>query len=138
MKHTVVFLPDGVSAAVETGATVMDAMIRAGLAPDAPCGGRGTCGKCRVIVKDQQVLACQTPVTEDLTVYTTQTGPAKILMSGTGVQVIPDGTDDYVLACFVNVHITIVLQWHKDGFEIPVEEMIPKYKRLFYEPLLSI
>lgn len=47
-------------------------------------------------------------------------------------------TDDFVLACFVNVHITIVLQWHKGGFEIPVEEMIPKYKRLFYEPLLSL
>ena len=47
-------------------------------------------------------------------------------------------TDEYVLACYVNLHLTVVLQWHKNGFEIPVEEMIRKYKRLLYEPLLSL
>ena len=47
-------------------------------------------------------------------------------------------TDAFVLACYVNVHITMVLQWHKGGYEIPVEEMVLKYKRLFYEPLLQL
>lgn len=47
-------------------------------------------------------------------------------------------TDDYVLACYVNVQITMVLQWHKGNYEIPVEEMVRKYKRLIYEPLLSL
>ena len=68
MNHTVEFIPDGVTVAVETGTTILDAMIAAGLAPDAPCGGKGTCGKCRVTVNNQQVLACKTRVTEDLTV----------------------------------------------------------------------
>ena len=45
MKHTVLFHPDGVSVSVETGTSVLEAMIAAGLAPDAPCGGKGTCGK---------------------------------------------------------------------------------------------
>ena len=113
MKHTVVFLPAGACAVVETGATIMDAMIAAGLAPDAPCGGKGTCGKCRVTVKDQQVLACQTPVKEELTVYTTQTGTAKILMSGTGVEVTADGKDAYVLA--FDIGTTTVVAYLLDG-----------------------
>ena len=39
--------------------------IRAGLAPDAPCGGQGTCGKCLVKVDGKPVLACQTKVEKD-------------------------------------------------------------------------
>ena len=58
MKHTVLFHPDGVSVSVETGTSVLEAMIAAGLAPDAPCGGKGTCGKCRVSIQGQEVLAC--------------------------------------------------------------------------------
>lgn len=44
--------------------------------------------------------------------------------------------DDYVLAAYVNVHITIVIHWYKSGFDISVEEMTRKYRRLLYEPLL--
>ena len=47
-------------------------------------------------------------------------------------------TDEYVLACYVNVHITILLQWYQGSFEIPTEEMVRKYKRLIYEPLISL
>lgn len=47
-------------------------------------------------------------------------------------------TDEYVLACYVNVQITMILQWYKGNYEIPVEEMVRKYKRLLYEPLLSL
>ena len=46
-------------------------------------------------------------------------------------------TDEFVLASYVHTHITMVLQWHKGGYEVPVEEMVRKYKRLFYEPLLQ-
>lgn len=39
---------------------------------DAPCGGNGTCGKCRVLLRvgetEQTVLACQTVLTQDCTV----------------------------------------------------------------------
>ena len=31
---------------VPLGVTVLEAEIRAGLEPDAPCGGQGSCGKC--------------------------------------------------------------------------------------------
>ena len=113
MNHTVEFIPDGVTVAVETGTTILDAMIAAGLAPDAPCGGKGTCGKCRVTVNNQQVLACKTRVTEDLTVYTAQEGEAKILMSGTGVRITPDGEDGYALA--FDIGTTTVVAYLLDG-----------------------
>lgn len=47
-------------------------------------------------------------------------------------------TDEYVLAAYVNVQMTLVIQWHKGNYEISVEEMVRKYKRLIYEPLLSL
>jgi uncharacterized 2Fe-2S/4Fe-4S cluster protein (DUF4445 family) len=44
----VLFQPSGRSAAVEAGTELLDAARRAGVELDAPCGGRGTCGKCTV------------------------------------------------------------------------------------------
>ena len=46
--------------------------------------------------------------------------------------------DEFVLVCYVNTQIIMILQWHKGNYEIPVEEMVRKYKRLVYEPLLSL
>ena len=42
------FEPGGAEVEVPRGITVMEAAVRAGLSVDAPCGGRGRCGKCRV------------------------------------------------------------------------------------------
>ena len=58
MQYTVTFQPDSVSVCVEPGTSVLEAMIAAQLHPDAPCGGKGTCGKCRVILEGAEVLAC--------------------------------------------------------------------------------
>ena len=50
------------------GATLLEVQVEAGLHPDAPCGGQGTCGKCLVDVRHsdkepwQRVKACQTQV----------------------------------------------------------------------------
>jgi AcrR family transcriptional regulator len=47
-------------------------------------------------------------------------------------------TDEFVLACYVNTQILLVIQWYKGNYEISREEMVCKYKRLIYEPLLSL
>jgi AcrR family transcriptional regulator len=44
--------------------------------------------------------------------------------------------DPYVLSCYVSVNITFILQWHLENFATPLEDMIQKYQRLLYEPLL--
>ncbi len=46
------FEPEGKAAFVLPGSLVLEAAARAGIIIDTPCGGRGTCGKCRVVVRD--------------------------------------------------------------------------------------
>ncbi|MFA7372424.1 MAG: ASKHA domain-containing protein [bacterium] len=46
----VILEPDGEVIKVSPGETLMEAMINAGKAVEAPCGGLGTCGKCKVRV----------------------------------------------------------------------------------------
>ena len=53
----------------QVGDTVLAVLQRAGIAaPEAPCGGNGTCKKCLVSVDGREVLACRTAVTGDHTV----------------------------------------------------------------------
>jgi uncharacterized 2Fe-2S/4Fe-4S cluster protein (DUF4445 family) len=75
MEHfRVQFLPEGREVLIHAGATLLEAAGQAGIVLTSPCGGRGTCGKCRVRVEPggREVLACQTAVREDLTVIVPQ------------------------------------------------------------------
>ena len=111
--HTVTFLPEGITLPVSSGTTVLQAQITAGLRPDAPCGGKGTCGKCVVTLEGQQVLACQTIVDRDMTVHTTRPDTAKILTGGLAVHTTPDGADPYVLA--IDIGTTTVVAYLLSG-----------------------
>ena len=68
--HRVRFIPQDVTARTRDGATVFDAANWVGLPIESVCGGRGTCGKCRVRIggADGWVLACRTAVHGDCTV----------------------------------------------------------------------
>lgn len=46
------FEPSGRTVSVPQGTKILDAAVRAGVALDTPCGGHGTCGKCRVRLVD--------------------------------------------------------------------------------------
>lgn len=48
----VTFEPEGKAAFVLPGSLVLEAAARAGIIVETPCGGRGTCGKCRIVVRD--------------------------------------------------------------------------------------
>ncbi len=48
----VTFEPEGKAAHVLPGSLIIEAAARAGIIVETPCGGRGTCGKCRVVVED--------------------------------------------------------------------------------------
>ena len=43
--------PDELSAPVPGGTTLLEALATLGVHLTAPCGGEGTCGKCRVLAK---------------------------------------------------------------------------------------
>lgn len=97
-QHTVTFEPAHVVVTVEQGTSLLRAQILAGLNVDAPCGGNGTCGKCRVLVDGQQVLACQTHVDRDMTVWHAPQGDSQILTGGISASLQPDGKCRYVFA----------------------------------------
>ena len=99
MPHvTVTFLPEGISVPVPRGCTLLQAQIAAGLHPEAPCGGNGTCGKCLVILEGREVPSCRTRADRDMTVTLPEAKRLRILTEGTQAPVIPDGTDRYALA----------------------------------------
>jgi uncharacterized 2Fe-2S/4Fe-4S cluster protein (DUF4445 family) len=52
MSFTLRFEPSGRTIEAEAGRTILDAAREAGVPVAAVCGGRGTCGKCRVRVLD--------------------------------------------------------------------------------------
>jgi uncharacterized 2Fe-2S/4Fe-4S cluster protein (DUF4445 family) len=50
----------------ETGENLLDVLSLHGIDIFAPCGGKGTCGKCRVWTRSHgTVFACQTTITQD-------------------------------------------------------------------------
>lgn len=85
-NYKVRFLPSEVVVNIEKGKTVLDASYKGDLFINALCGGDGTCGKCKVVLKSGKVesmptthitkeeaeegyiLACRTKVMDDLDV----------------------------------------------------------------------
>jgi uncharacterized 2Fe-2S/4Fe-4S cluster protein (DUF4445 family) len=53
----VTFIPDDVSVEVRDGENLLRAAMAADVRISAPCGGSGTCGKCRVVVESGSVEA---------------------------------------------------------------------------------
>jgi len=81
------FTPDGPEVQVPAGTLITEAIQKAGLDVNIPCGGQGRCGRCAVIVQAGPVrrrstvrlspadvaegyaLACQTVISGDVTVF---------------------------------------------------------------------
>ena len=100
------FEPDGKTAEVHRGATLLDAARAAGVFVASICGGDGICGRCRVQIlsgavdaeptalltreeiREGFVLACQTRVTDDIEV----TVPPEA--RGDGAQILVDEAAD--------------------------------------------
>jgi uncharacterized 2Fe-2S/4Fe-4S cluster protein (DUF4445 family) len=65
--------PHGEQIEAAKGELLLEALRRAGRAPEAPCGGKGRCGKCAVALGPDEdapaVLACQVRLDRDLTVW---------------------------------------------------------------------
>lgn len=58
----VIFQPDGKRARLKSGGTVLEAAKLVGADIASVCGGKGTCGKCRVIIKGE--VKDSKPITE--------------------------------------------------------------------------
>jgi len=83
----VVFRPEGKTVEVPQGTLLSEALARAGIHINLPCGGQGRCGRCKVVIEQGKVssrstsrisgieaeqgyvLACQSVVEDDLQVF---------------------------------------------------------------------
>lgn len=69
---TVFFPKEHTQISVASGTLLLDAIRNAGLSVDAPCGGRGTCKKCTVMIENGRAAgirqSCRFTVTEDISV----------------------------------------------------------------------
>lgn len=97
----------------QPGDNLLEVLRTAGFAPEAPCGGKGTCGKCKVLIDGMEHLACQTVVDRDMRIELPQQGRTEILTQGSGAAVQADGTDRYALA--FDVGTTTVVAYLLDG-----------------------
>lgn len=75
--------------------TLLEVLRRGGIAVTAPCGGNGTCGKCRVKLQrggtEETVLACRTVVGEDCTVIAEEQTGGVICTEGVGAPLRVNG-----------------------------------------------
>ena len=97
-KHLVTILNDDTKLEIEEGKNLLDALREAKIQLDAPCGGQGKCGKCKVLANGEEVLACQTEVTGNLLVKLPEAANNSILTEGIVATTTPDGSNKYVLA----------------------------------------
>ena len=68
--YRIKFIRENREILVEPGTRILEAERKAELVPDAPCGGQGKCGKCRVKADGHMVLACQTEIHSDMEIDT--------------------------------------------------------------------
>ena len=82
MPHSITVLPANQTVNAAGGDSLLSVLRSAGFIVDAPCGGDGRCGKCRVLLKGKEVLACRTVVDRDMTVTLPEIGDRQILTEG--------------------------------------------------------
>ena len=96
------------------GENLLEALKRHGIYPDAPCGGNGKCGKCKVIANSTEVLACKTAVHRDLTVTLPRAENYHILQEGVCVGQTVDPLQPGYLLVF-DIGTTSVVCFLLDG-----------------------
>ena len=114
MEYRVTVLPMKRNMDVPDGSNLLELLRKAGLAPDAPCGGEGRCGKCRVLVDGREALACKTVIDRDMTVTVPSAKPDTVLTEGIEVsEEVRNPGEGYLLA--VDIGTTTVAAYLLDG-----------------------
>jgi len=113
MEYSIYIQNNGRVLKAEDGEKLLSVLQKWDLAPDAPCGGRGTCGKCKVWVDGKEVLACHTQVTSDMEVILPGKEKTDILTESVDVYAAADGTAEYIAA--FDIGTTTVVCYLMDG-----------------------
>lgn len=109
----ITLLPQGRCIPAPEGISIQQALLDAGIRLDAPCGGHGSCGKCRCLLNGQSVLTCQTTVSGDCTLLLPENAAPTVLTDTGNPDRSADGTARYVFAA--DIGSTTVAAWLLDG-----------------------
>jgi len=112
--HTVTVLPENEAVTACHGDNLLRLLQKNGLAPDAPCGGSGKCGKCRVVIDGAKVPACKTAVLRDMTVIIPHKENLRILDAGLDPETVLDPIQKGYLLAF-DIGTTTVVGYLLDG-----------------------
>ncbi|MFX0089856.1 MAG: ASKHA domain-containing protein [Candidatus Hodarchaeota archaeon] len=66
LTKEVVFQPEGKHAEVEIGSNILESAKLAGVDLTSVCGGKGKCGKCKIIIKDSERVSPITDVEKEI------------------------------------------------------------------------
>lgn len=124
MEYTITVLPQNQTLTVARGSNLLSALVKAGLAPEAPCGGNGKCGKCTVTVNGEPTLACRYRVESDLTVALPAKSADAILSQAHAGAVTPDPLGPgYPVAVDIGTTTVVCYLLSPEGQELAVASM---------------
>ena len=110
----------------EQGENLLDFLRREDITIEAPCGGNGKCGKCKVSVNGEERLACQTTVEENLTIeQINMEDKTEILNEGCETKVEYDPVKEgYLLAFDIGTTTVVGYLLNDKGKEIASASML--------------
>lgn len=112
--YQLTILPENRILPVTEAKNLMEILQREGIYLDAPCGGSGKCGKCKVIVDGREALSCQTAADHDMTVTIPQKAELHVLQTGIeSTRKMDPVRDGYLLA--FDIGTTSVVCFLLDG-----------------------
>ena len=125
-EFLVKFMPGGQTVSVPEGTNLLEAARNAGLTPNAPCGGKGTCGKCKVrllhLPDSPEVLACQTVITGPMTVrFLSDENKSQVISTKSDLglgQFPPDREEGYCVAFDIGTTTVVGYLLSADGQEL--------------------
>ena len=118
--------PQNIDCTVSHGINLMSALQDNHIFLDAPCGGNGKCGKCKVLISGQEVLACQTMVESDMSVTIPKQSGLKVLQTGLdNIQTMDPWKEGHLLAFDIGTtSLVCFLMDGKTGEEIGRSSML--------------
>ena len=118
MNYSVKILPYGKTVTAPEGKNLLELLREGGYVIDAPCGGHGTCGKCKVIVDGKEVLSCNTVINTDMTVFIPKNTTEHITTKTAQNREPINSCEDYLLAFDIGTTTVVCYLLDKNGKEL--------------------
>ena len=118
----------------EKGELLSDVLIRKGKSISHPCGGKGTCRKCKVLVDGREELSCQYRVSSDVSVSFFMQSE---IVSETGAEVKGEITDNMCLCLDIGTTTLALALVSRDTGNIVKVKTATNPQRIFGADVIS-